>query len=88
MIDKLLHYRFNKDEELFEHWCDSDINIKRTKDREKLCEYMAHEIYIQSCGDQPFPIVLHIHDEKKKHLGSYKVDLDLEPVFTASKEGN
>ena len=85
---KLLYYSFNDDGELFEHWYDGDVNIKRTREREKICKWMAQETYAQSCGDQEFPVVFHIHNENKKYLGSYKVYLDLEPVFFVSKQPN
>jgi len=97
MIDEVL-YKFNDDPNYYE-CCQVDISVASFNEddngvpdadggnfnSEDLAEEMAKEIYTQSCGDQPFPIKLHIYTMDKKHLGSYEVHLEMEPTFFSKK---
>ena len=89
MIEEVL-YKCDDDPNYYE-CCQVDISVISFNEKngkfntEGLAEEMASEIYSQSCGDQPFPIKLHIYTMDKKHLGSYEVSLEMEPSFFGKK---
>ena len=86
MDGKLLHYKFNDDGELFEHWYEGNIEILRPRELEDLCEEMGKMTHGESCGDQDFPMMFHIYDKDKKYIASYRVDRDYEPEFNAYRQ--
>ena len=97
MINEVL-YKFNDDPEYFE-CCQVDICVASYNEDEQgvpdlegnvfdaksLAEAMAGEIYSQSCGDQEFPINLHIYTMDKKHLPLKATTTNISPDAAAER---